>query len=1033
MSINKINNGDSFGKARGIINEIVDNLNQQSSYATTEQVNQGLSSKQDKEAGKGLYPNTDKDKLAGIPSLVYSKTETDSAIAVAVSASSGKKISFTRENINGQLEYVSNAGVLMQNIYTKIVTFDVLPDINTLQEAEISSDMLDDDVYCVVENFFATNTNGSLVNCSGYFSFSVEKGFGGLNRLFIEGLKDITGMGFTKGYCQVSYLKYYGEKIEINLKVPTAAEANSLDCSIPPLKFDKEVAVSFTADDADASAYCVLFSAINNRPIYYDGYYHHNQYLGNDLPEGSVRLNKYLGFRDGNGVFRRFPIGMAVWANKKNGQGINQMDTEAEVGNNQYRYMLPYLNWEDIKPMLEFGNSVYQHNVNEEVYGSVDPEQILQGFILDQQTAINRIGRGFKVMARPDGNDSYTNAFDWFNEFLLATGENDPYIGLKPFEDGLDLYKARAIRYFDDPPTVYQANVTTEMAKAKEERIWLHQGVHRAGTPAVDMLEWYDSHYGVGSGGNDVMWFTTLDEFYEYWLIRKRARIIKTVNGTDVKFEVYIPKGQYFYYPEFTLKFNQNIDKMGNTVVFSNNVIGVSINNTPLININTDVTLLQRAEKYVSRYEMTGSNYDREDAYYFVNMLMSSLAEPFLARIGAVSTDLSGLNILGVDSVVVLDTLQLGIAYIPSITTQTGVTWSSSDDSIAAVDNNGLVTAKVIGNVTITATSVVNPAISTTKQLSIISEAVPVDGIIINGSSAVDVGNTLQLSVTYTPSDTTEQGVTWSSSNNGIATVNSNGLVTAIAAGNVTISATSTFRPMAVVGQKNITVSEVVAAKPTAIIKDSWDGATTADFGLFDYTRFKVSTVSRINTASNKDGDTRQHFYDQDGNIMGIATSFETADLPLRADGITQYGENDYDESDVIADTSNHWFNNPKFYTKVRSCKFEDMGKTLVVKLQNLAAGIYTVRLWASYETSRPITANDKIIVNGITYSHNQNGVNLQQNYGTLNTKPIMIEYTDISISAGVLKLSPIIVAEQGYAPMRIGVIELVFEQSIPV
>src|SRR5690606_18809101 len=51
---------------------------------------------------------------------------------------------------------------------------------------------------------------------------------------------------------------------------------------------------------------------------------------------------------------------------------------------------------------------------------------------------------------------------------------------------------------------------------------------------------------------------------------------------------------------------------------------------------------------------------------------------------------------------------------------------------------------------------------------------------------------TIQLTKIFTPANTTNQNGTWSSSDQNIATVNSNGLVTAISSGNVTITFTST-------------------------------------------------------------------------------------------------------------------------------------------------------------------------------------------------------------------------------------------------
>lgn len=75
----------------------------------------------------------------------------------------------------------------------------------------------------------------------------------------------------------------------------------------------------------------------------------------------------------------------------------------------------------------------------------------------------------------------------------------------------------------------------------------------------------------------------------------------------------------------------------------------------------------------------------------------------------------------------------------------------------------------------------------------IIKEGIPVSEVSISTSeSSINVGNTLQLEATVSPSNATNQNVTWSSSNPEIATVDeTTGLVTGIALGTATIIATS--------------------------------------------------------------------------------------------------------------------------------------------------------------------------------------------------------------------------------------------------
>ncbi|HYS61015.1 MAG TPA: Ig-like domain-containing protein [Gemmatimonadales bacterium] len=119
------------------------------------------------------------------------------------------------------------------------------------------------------------------------------------------------------------------------------------------------------------------------------------------------------------------------------------------------------------------------------------------------------------------------------------------------------------------------------------------------------------------------------------------------------------------------------------------------------------------------------------------------------------------------------------------------VTWASNNTTVATVNSNGLVTTKVAGSATITATS---EGQSGTAAITV--TPVPVASVTVTPATAgVAVGSTVQL--TATPKDAngnplTGRVVTWQSSNNAIASVNGSGLVSGVAAGGpVTITATS--------------------------------------------------------------------------------------------------------------------------------------------------------------------------------------------------------------------------------------------------
>ena len=67
----------------------------------------------------------------------------------------------------------------------------------------------------------------------------------------------------------------------------------------------------------------------------------------------------------------------------------------------------------------------------------------------------------------------------------------------------------------------------------------------------------------------------------------------------------------------------------------------------------------------------------------------------------------------------------------------------------------------------------------------------PVTGVEIESTAEVDAGKTVTLTPTFTPANASNKHVTWSSSDTNVATVDSNGVVTGVAAGSATITVTT--------------------------------------------------------------------------------------------------------------------------------------------------------------------------------------------------------------------------------------------------
>ena len=132
-------------------------------------------------------------------------------------------------------------------------------------------------------------------------------------------------------------------------------------------------------------------------------------------------------------------------------------------------------------------------------------------------------------------------------------------------------------------------------------------------------------------------------------------------------------------------------------------------------------------------------------------------------------------------------TLTLVATVKPDDATKKTVTWSSSNTQAATVDENGKVTAIKEGSATITAKADDKQA---TCSIKVQKKFVSVTSISLNKSQlALDKGQSETLTATVKPDDATDKTVSWTSSDTAIASVDSNGKVTAVAGGSATITA----------------------------------------------------------------------------------------------------------------------------------------------------------------------------------------------------------------------------------------------------
>ena len=134
------------------------------------------------------------------------------------------------------------------------------------------------------------------------------------------------------------------------------------------------------------------------------------------------------------------------------------------------------------------------------------------------------------------------------------------------------------------------------------------------------------------------------------------------------------------------------------------------------------------------------------------------------------------------------ESVKLNVTVLPETTTVKDVTWSTSDETVATVEN-GVVTAHKVGTATITATTTDGTNLSASCEVTVV--ATPSESVVIDGprTQSILIGETLQLTAKVCPATATDKSVEWSSSDMSVAKIDSNGLVIAVGIGVVDITA----------------------------------------------------------------------------------------------------------------------------------------------------------------------------------------------------------------------------------------------------
>lgn len=502
---------------------------------------------------------------------------------------------------------------------------------------------------------------GEAPDLSNYYTKKqVDDKFTSTNNKITKNANDIQEVKETIADMEMGNSSPYtkGQMRKIRVKI-TGVPSGTYAVAIPPLKYDTENVVSFTTDDCNTTTLSVVWAAINKRPISIhtvDGgagswMYHANQYLAGDLPDVVYKtFDDYLTYTTMFGK-ERLKQGVAIWpyAGNKDGAFMDRTIAVDKTATNQYRFMVPYLVWEDVNLIAKYGVDFYYHNIGTEKFGTdKDIYNVIQGLTGDMYRTKAMANRLMKVIARPDGNNVFMTAMEDMPRIDVSVAENSPAVDCKPYVDDDWWHKVWSRIFSDDIDGNLKSKLTALFGETNTaNKTWFHFCCHTAvGSTWGEFLKYISQTYGAIS---NKMWFATVGEIYEYKYMKQYAKIsnIQT-GGTTLQFDVEMSFKENFNYKDLTFKLTGvNVTSTSGMTIEAYDVndesyicpiqqVGIR-DNVLYCQIGCEDTLVSNIEYFVSKYEETEDTIWKDDAELDMPKLDSARRAAFQARINAIS------------------------------------------------------------------------------------------------------------------------------------------------------------------------------------------------------------------------------------------------------------------------------------------------------------------------------------------------------------------------------------------------------------
>lgn len=452
-------------------------------------------------------------------------------------------------------------------------------------------------------------------------------------------------------YDEIQYIKLVYDTHTITINTD-ALQDSDIQVSIAKVKYNKQFALSLTADDTAVSTWNRLFNYckqgyIDNN-ITVNNYWH--KHMPN--PQNGGYPSRQLTYTTGTGVRRIFPITSANSYNLHNVYWSGPI-TQPLVSASAY---WPYLTWYEQEEINDFGGACTLHDVQDPALSTNGGTiaQIINGINdAEDNVIVPKLGYKLQIMAEPNGDAAYTSASEQVDYIKMITRQRAQYLGydyINILDENINIDKLKVARFFNDGATfaLRQKEIIDNFITPRSETVCMYgdlgmHGLSNSGgtnwndielSAKIQQLNWLCDTYG--EYGDDSLWFASTDELLHYLHYRQKTKLAVSNNNQSFSITIDIPRLQNMYNKELTLNitnFNGNVSSIINET-FDGFSYSIS-QNAIVINCNSSENLINNAEKYVTIFEESRTSENLRDAQYMVQLLAQRLQEPYITRIEA--------------------------------------------------------------------------------------------------------------------------------------------------------------------------------------------------------------------------------------------------------------------------------------------------------------------------------------------------------------------------------------------------------------